>query len=217
MLHLSVTSMHLSKKGGIILDHYDQTSPQTCLVLAHHGILGQKWGVRRYQNADGSWTSAGKRRYGGNTADEQTRKRKSQTRKKVAVGVAAGAATAAGVVLTAYLVKKIGSKNLSELANKVETGKETVEKVMRDASLAPTPVSRLPTVKALQSGTDSGKAAEKFLESRILSTSTSAGHVSALRVSADKPNCEIPNNYNFETLMKQNQELLKKMYADLAS
>lgn len=31
--------------------------------LAHHGILGQKWGVRRYQNADGTWTEAGKKRY----------------------------------------------------------------------------------------------------------------------------------------------------------
>ena len=31
--------------------------------LAHHGIKGQKWGVRRYQNADGSLTSAGKERY----------------------------------------------------------------------------------------------------------------------------------------------------------
>lgn len=32
--------------------------------LAHHGILGQKWGIRRYQNPDGSLTEEGRRRYG---------------------------------------------------------------------------------------------------------------------------------------------------------
>ena len=31
--------------------------------LMHHGILGQKWGVRRYQNKDGSLTPEGKARY----------------------------------------------------------------------------------------------------------------------------------------------------------
>lgn len=31
--------------------------------LYHHGILGQKWGIRRFQNKDGSYTSAGKARY----------------------------------------------------------------------------------------------------------------------------------------------------------
>lgn len=30
--------------------------------LQHHGILGMKWGIRRYQNYDGSLTEAGKRR-----------------------------------------------------------------------------------------------------------------------------------------------------------
>lgn len=31
--------------------------------LAHHGILGQRWGIRRYQNPDGSLTPEGKLRY----------------------------------------------------------------------------------------------------------------------------------------------------------
>ena len=30
--------------------------------LAHHGIKGQKWGVRRFQNEDGSYTEKGKKR-----------------------------------------------------------------------------------------------------------------------------------------------------------
>lgn len=31
--------------------------------LYHHGIMGQKWGIRRFQNSDGSLTEAGRRRY----------------------------------------------------------------------------------------------------------------------------------------------------------
>lgn len=31
--------------------------------LIHHGIKGQRWGIRRYQNEDGTLTNAGKKRY----------------------------------------------------------------------------------------------------------------------------------------------------------
>ena len=41
--------------------------------LEHHGIKGQKWGIRRFQNEDGSLTDEGKRRYtkGGGFNDDE--------------------------------------------------------------------------------------------------------------------------------------------------
>ena len=33
--------------------------------IAHHGVKGQKWGVRNYQNLDGSLTLKGRKRYSG--------------------------------------------------------------------------------------------------------------------------------------------------------
>lgn len=40
--------------------------------LYHHGIKGQKWGVRRFQNRDGTWTPEGKeRRNSGNNRDRE--------------------------------------------------------------------------------------------------------------------------------------------------
>lgn len=40
-------------------------------TLSHHGIKGQKWGVRRFRNSDGSLTPAGKKRYAENYSEQQ--------------------------------------------------------------------------------------------------------------------------------------------------
>lgn len=47
--------------------------------LQHHGILGQKWGVRRYQNRDGSLTAAGRKRYSDSGDSQKVKKEKPQS------------------------------------------------------------------------------------------------------------------------------------------
>ena len=55
--------------------------------LTHHGIMGMKWGVRRYQNKDGSLTSAGKKRisrqYKKITTKAQKKLQKNETRMRI--------------------------------------------------------------------------------------------------------------------------------------
>ena len=50
--------------------------------LYHHGIKDMKWGVRRYQNKDGSLTAAGRKRYGLPSEAEERRIRKNNSRIK---------------------------------------------------------------------------------------------------------------------------------------
>ena len=48
------------------------------MELYHHGIKGQRWGVRRYQNPDGSLTVAGQKRYDRDVAENNMKKKENR-------------------------------------------------------------------------------------------------------------------------------------------
>ena len=92
--------------------------------LEHHGILGQKWGIRRYQNEDGSLTEAGKRRYSREVAKEQRVARsieKSERRMRIKEAKAAAKASEmeskARILEAKARSKKADAKDASDKAN----------------------------------------------------------------------------------------------------
>lgn len=51
--------------------------------LYHHGILGMKWGVRRYQNKDGSLTSSGRKHYSAEARAARKAEKAAKKREKI--------------------------------------------------------------------------------------------------------------------------------------
>ena len=87
--------------------------------LYHYGVKGQKWGIRRYQNANGTLTEEGKIRYGvdpktGKLSDEgkkllrqdidDQRKRKVNILGSLGIGVSIASAIAAGMGLAEGII-----------------------------------------------------------------------------------------------------------------
>ena len=117
--------------------------------IAHHGILGMKWGIRRYQNKDGTLTAEGRQRYGVGEDYDPNRptpeqdlarhNRRVKTAKRVAIITGATA-------ITAYMVSpkvreavkgalgKIGKNKIGKAAVDAANGSDELRKYAKTAA-----------------------------------------------------------------------------------
>lgn len=114
-------------------------------VLIHHGIKGQKWGIRRFQNADGSLTVAGKKRYGDGNSSESSGSSSLTDSQKNVLKMAGKAALIAGSVAAAgYLyannksvcdtvIKTVSSVAVDHLKEKASIGKKYMADLAKQA------------------------------------------------------------------------------------
>lgn len=103
--------------------------------LYHHGIKGQRWGVRRYQRRDGTLTTAGKKRYGveGRSYDEYKADRKFAKRHGVDFDYVYDTNTRQ-MNITSYTNRRTGQKMSDNYATAVLTGKYKLSEPLSDNS-----------------------------------------------------------------------------------
>lgn len=92
--------------------------------LYHYGVKGMKWGVRRYQNKDGTLTAAGKAKFGNDITQRKVR----HVRKQVQAGL-----DSKTIDMTPYN-KKVNKEMLKTKEHKdMERARKQLESLYKDA------------------------------------------------------------------------------------
>lgn len=102
--------------------------------IYHHGIKGQKWGVRRYQEENGTLTSSGRRRYADaidKSEKKEDKKPSSSNSKKKSIQSKKKVSSANSRKLKSNL-KKVKKRKVSDVASeqRVKTGYDYLYKNM---------------------------------------------------------------------------------------
>lgn len=145
--------------------------------LYHFGIMGMKWGVRRYQNPDGSLTAAGRRRYGTDLdITDKSRINIARIRK--------GEAYRRLDTAKAKSSDKKNNYRIAELQSRVKTAKR-MEKVMKRTDKGAALAAKGQTINANRTkalaGITAANVGASLLTARLNKTLTSLGASGALR------------------------------------
>lgn len=178
------------------------------IYLTHHGIKGQKWGIRRFQQKDGSLTQAGRKRYGSSTYEAwvENRKKKAQERAKARAASEAAKrereeAKRKEKVANAYRKKSAGEMTDEELTSAINRAR--LEDAYRQ--LRPEQVS-------------AGKAfAKKLLNEAVIPAAVTAGKNWLTKMSESLLKKVLPEEISELAALKNEKELLslKKDIDDL--
>lgn len=104
------------------------------LYLEHHGIKGQKWGVRRYQNPDGSLTADGEKRYSGERGHLRYQKDKAKYYEK---SINDALKRDAGYLKERWLLKEANEYaqgQANKLSNKKKINQDKIDKFLNESN-----------------------------------------------------------------------------------
>lgn len=163
--------------------------------LYHFGIPGMKWGVRRFQNANGSYTPTGARRHslgisgptgssGGSSRSSGGSRRKGIDKRKLARNIAIGVGTAAAIGGAAYGIhrlRKNGGNNAS-IPKKMRDDAKAMAKARKEFMRSK--VYEVGSIDTLANSPDMIRQYAKNYDSRRLRTAANIASVAAVPAAA---------------------------------
>lgn len=175
--------------------------------IVHSGVKGMRWGVRRYQNKDGSLTAAGRKRYGSSKEEAMKARAKAKAKAEKANAKAAKKAEKDGKKLMRKSAKDMTDEELNKAINRARLEQEYnrmhPEPVSRGKKIAQTLMKDVITPAAVNAGK---KYLDNVLGKYIDDAFKDPNSLSALKSKAEK----LETKNKIERLMDKEYQQLKK-------